>query len=276
MPVPINHRRAGTGPVVVLLHPVGLDLTFWAEIASQLEPDFDVICVDLAGHGDSPDPEPPASLASYADDVVCLLERLAVERTAVVGLSFGGMIAQEIALRRPDLVAGLVACGCPSRFPDEIRPSLAERGAAAERGGMAAVIEPTLARWFSPTFLEIGGAERVRRRLLSQSVAGWAAGWRAISALNTRPRLAGIQAPATCIAGGRDEAVPEALVREMANAIPGARLCVLPGAPHMMHLEDPEPFNAALAAALRAMNEPRVEGDGLPLPVCQTSQRRAS
>jgi 3-oxoadipate enol-lactonase len=250
----LHHVRTGTGPWAVLLHPIGLDLTFWRATADALASSRSVVAVDLPGHGLSPAAQAGATVADYADDVARLLRAIGVERAEVVGLSFGGMIAQELALRHPDLVSCLVPCGCPSRFADDIRPNIAERGAAAERGGMAAVLEPTLARWFTPDFLAAGEAEPVRRRLLSDDVGGWAHGWRAIAGLDTHSRLAGLRVPAICIAGARDEAVPPRLVEEMAAAIPGAEFRVVPGAPHMMHVEGRDAFLSVLLPALR---EPR-------------------
>lgn len=235
----------GTGPTVVLLHPIGLDATFWGLVSGALESAFRVVSIDLAGHGQSPAASPSHCLADYADDVARMVETLGPPVT-VVGLSFGGMIAQVLAIRHPALVARLVLCGCPCTFNASLRPVIAARGTAAEEGGMDAVVEPTLARWFTPAYLAGGGAEKVRQRLLSDDVAGWATGWRAIAAHDSADALASVRAPALCIAGELDQSVPPAAVSALSARLPGSQYEVMPGGSHMMHIENAEAFVQAL------------------------------
>lgn len=240
----------GNGPTVVLLHPIGLDGTFWGPVAAALSSAFRVVAIDLAGHGQSPPASADAGLADYADDVARTLERFAPPVT-VVGLSFGGMIAQVLAIRHPGLVARLVLCGCPCTFDASLRPVIAARGAAAEQGGMEAVAEPTLARWFTPVYLAGSGAEKVRQRLLSDDVSGWATGWRAIAAHDTADALASVRAPALCIAGELDQSVPPAAVSALSARLPGSLYEVIPGGSHMMHIENVEAFAQALMRFIR-------------------------
>ena len=245
----------GNGPTVVLLHPIGLDATSWGPVSGALKSAFRVVAVDLAGHGQSPPAPADHGLADYADDVARIVETLGPPVT-VVGLSFGGMIAQVLAIRHPALVGRLVLCGCPCTFDASLRPVIAARGTAAEQGGMGAVAEPTLGRWFTPAYLAGGGAETVRQRLLSDDVAGWATGWRAIAAHDAADALASVGVPALCIAGELDQSVPAAAVSALSARLPSSQYEVIPGGCHMMHIENA----AALVQALRRFIPGQADG----------------
>jgi 3-oxoadipate enol-lactonase len=252
-PLTLHRRAEGEGPLVVLLHPVGLDGTFWGELpASLARGGRRVLSLDLAGHGLSPGVPRPRPIEAYADDVAASIREAGGGRpAAVVGLSFGGMVAQVLALRHPGAVSALVPCGCGGDFAEELRPVLRERGLAAERGGMEAVIEPTIERWFTPEFRQDAAVQRVRARLLANEVAGWSAGWHAIAGLSATPHLGRVAVPTLVIAGERDVATPPAVSEAtVARAIPGARFCVLPGAPHMMQVERAAEYAAAVSGFL--------------------------
>ncbi|MGB8185359.1 MAG: alpha/beta hydrolase, partial [Pseudolabrys sp.] len=181
----LHHKIGGTGPHVILLHPVGLDLTFLEPVAADLCRSFTVLSVDLRGHGHSPASPPARSLDDYADDVHVLLDACGFAPAAVAGFSFGGMVAQHLALKYPKDVAALAICACPSTLKPENRVIAAERGAQAERDGMGIVLDATLDRWFTPEFRASGAADAARDRLLSDNVEAWAQAWRAMAAIDT-------------------------------------------------------------------------------------------
>ncbi|MDJ0390867.1 alpha/beta fold hydrolase [Roseomonas sp. E05] len=248
----LEGQLEGEGPPVILLHAVGLDGRFWGPLPAALAGSRRVLSLDLAGHGRSPAVSRPRPIADYAEDVAATIRQLGAGPAAVLGLSFGGMVAQELTLRHPELVSALIACGCGGDFPAELRPVLRERGHAAENGGMAAVLQPTLERWFTPGFRADPAVQRVRNRLLSTDAAGWSCGWHAIAGFSATPRLGGVAVPTLVIAGEQDAAAPPTLAeRTIVRAVPGARLAVLPGAPHMMQIECGEAFTAAVAGFLR-------------------------
>ena len=103
---------SGNGPDLVLLHPVGLDHTFWESLAAAASRDHRVLRVDLRGHGRSPAAERGTSVEDYADDVHAAIGQHCRGAATVLGLSFGGMLAQVLALRHSNAVAALVLCGC--------------------------------------------------------------------------------------------------------------------------------------------------------------------
>lgn len=246
MPRDLYSTRIGSGRPMVLLHPIGLDGSFWKDVQEEFSGAYEVTAIDLAGRGKSLSPPVGYRLSDYADDVAAFMAGLKAP-ALVVGLSFGGMLAQVLSVRHPKLVSELVLCGCPCRFDDALRPLIAERGILAEKKGMGAVVDATLDRWFTPAFRESEAIKAVKQRLLSNAVDGWAIGWRAISDLDTTDVLKTIKVPTLCIAGGEDQSVPPAAVAEIAQRISGAEITVIPEASHMMHIENSIAFNRALA-----------------------------
>jgi len=246
----LHQTIAGAGPRVLLLHPVGIDQIFLQPLAALLSPRYRVMCMDLRGHGHSPLLPLANGLEDFADDVHATLVQERFAPCTVVGFSFGGMVAQTLALRYPADVAALVPCACPCTLTAENRVIAAARAADAERDGMAAVLEATLDRWFTPAFRNSGGDAAVREHLLARDPRGWAQGWRAIARIDNLPLLPTIRVPALCIAGELDKSSPPQIVSAIASAIPGAGFKVIPGAPHMLLIEQPQAVARELIAFL--------------------------
>ena len=236
----LNFKLGGRGPPVALLHPVGLDLTFLAPVADILRREFTVLTVDQRGHGKSPAATSTHSLVDYSDDLHALLTQLALKPAAVVGFSFGGMVAQELALKYSQDVSALVICASRASLPAEARDIARTRGDDARKRGMGDVLNATLDRWFTPAFRAAGKDDAARARLLSDQVEGWAQAWYAMADVDTLPRLSGLRTPTLCLAGELDQSSPPEVVKEMAAAIPEAHYAELRGAPHMLFLEQPE------------------------------------
>jgi 3-oxoadipate enol-lactonase len=172
---------------------------------------------------------------------------LGITRAHIAGLSFGGMVAQTLAIEHQGMCASLIAAACSSTIPEEARAARAERGRLAIREGMSTVVPSTLERWFTADFIRAGGADPTRHKLLQQNVQGWHAAWEAISRLDTVPGLRDLKIPCLCIAGELDQATAVAAVRLMTQSIDGAKFEMLSGAPHMMQIECPD----ALAGIVR-------------------------
>lgn len=228
---------------LVLLPPVGLDERCW----DWLDLPGPAVRHVYPGFGRRPRDSRPADLDTWADEVAGLGDG---EPLDLVGISMGSMVAQHLAVRHPDRVNSLLlACTGGSADP----ATALARAAAAEADGMAGVLESTLQRWFTPAALaarpEHPGVGYARATLLALDPASWAAGWRAIARHDVLAGLTAVTAPTTCIAGRSDQSAPPDRVRRLAAAIPGASLATLDG-PHMIHLENPAEFSAALAAHL--------------------------
>jgi 3-oxoadipate enol-lactonase len=246
----LHHQIDGHGARVLLLHPVGLDLTAFDALVTEMRGRYQILRVDLRGHGRSPTAAAPLDLADYAADVHETLTALQFAPAAVVGFSFGGMIAQTLVLDHGSDVSALVVGACPATLGDDARAAMIERGAAAERGGMAAVVDSTLQRWFTQSFLDSGAADAIRQRLLQDDERAWAAAWSAIARLDTLPRLHDVVVPTLCLAGEHDVSAPPRVVQAVADAIPRARFGVIEGAPHMLFIERPHDTAAEIVSFL--------------------------
>jgi pimeloyl-ACP methyl ester carboxylesterase len=108
----LNYELGGNGPHVVLLHPIGLGLSFLSPVASILRQEFTVLTLDQRGHGESRMSVPMSSLEDYADDLHKLLYEINFAPAAIAGSSFGGMVAMVSALKYPKAVSALAICAC--------------------------------------------------------------------------------------------------------------------------------------------------------------------
>ncbi len=249
----LHYRIEGQGPVVLLLHPVGLDLTWWEPQVEALRSEFQVLRLDFRGHGESAIASPPYTLVDFANDAHALLEALKLAPAHVIGLSLGGMVAQVLALEYPADVRSMVLAGTLCTLPAAARQAMRARGEAAEQGGRAAVVQPTIERWFTGGFLESPLVAQCRQCLLTNEVGAWAATWRAIAELDTLPRLSEIRASTLVTTGDADVSTPVAAAQIIADHIPGAILKVMPGAPHMAPYERPDLFNPLVLEFLRSV-----------------------
>ena len=167
MTVDLNHRIDGSGPHVLLLHAVGMDLTLLEALATIMAKDFTVLRVDLRGHGKSPY-VPANTLEDYADDVHALLTKLKFAPCGVAGFAMGGLVTQALAVKYPQDTRALVIANVNHAQTKESFAALMGRVADAQRLGMAAIMDVTMERWFNAPFRAKGGDAPVRARLLAK------------------------------------------------------------------------------------------------------------
>jgi len=239
---------AGAGLTIVLSHALGCDAMMWDGLANALARDHRVVCYDHRGHGGSATPPGPYTLEAMADDAARLIDELGHGPVVFAGLSLGGMVAQVLALRHPDKLRGLVVANSSSAYPDAGRAAWDQRIVAIREGGLEAVADAAMQRWFHPGVHNEQPATiaRWRERVVTQDAAGYIACCEAIRELNTLPLLGQLKLPTLVIAGELDEATPPAMSEQMAAAIPGARLQVLAQASHLSVLEQPLAFEQAV------------------------------
>jgi 3-oxoadipate enol-lactonase len=238
----------------VLAHALGCDLSMWDELAAHLAAHGRVVRYDQRGHGRSAPAEGPLTMASLADDAAGLIDELNLGPVVWIGLSMGGMVGQELALRHPAQVEGLVLANTTFGYPPEARDGWAQRITAIRAGGLEAVVDVALQRWFHEAF-RAARPEVVahwRARVLACDAASYVACCQAIAEMDTTARLPRIAAPTLVIAGALDQGTPPAMARTIAAGIPGARLDVLEGASHLSVLEQPAAFRRALDDGLLA------------------------
>lgn len=248
-----------TGPrgnsTVVLIHPVGYDLTYWGDQIDALQPFHDVIAVDLPGHGRSTGGPAECDFGKISVMLAGLIKAVSDRPVHVIGISVGGMIAQSLVLAYPSLVRSLCLIGTASTFPAEARAAMFVRAEAVEQGGMQAVLPASLDRWFTgqtrarrPDLIE-----RVSRTLLADDPAVHAAMWRMIATFEVRDRLHEIGCPTLVLVGDQDPSTPPAMAEVLAENIPGARKVLLANTSHIAMLESPDAVNQALLSFLAAL-----------------------
>lgn len=247
----VRYVAAGDGPVVTLLHPIGLTHGWW-EPHLRILRGFRVLAPSLRGHGETGRGRAPLTLDGLARDVIGWWDAIGVSRSHVAGVSMGGMVAQGVAVAAPERVASLVLVATMARCDAAARAAMAERAAAAETD-MAAVTEQTLTRWFTSVPSSAGElVARARATLMANDAHTHADCWRAIAALDYAGRLAGVAAPALVLHPERDASVSAAAAEALTAALPAGRLEVVPGAGHVFPFERVEAFAAKLAAEATA------------------------
>ena len=242
-------------PTIVFSNSLGTDQRIWRDVVVRLVGKAGIVTYDKRGHGLSGMGEPPYAMEDHVGDLAALLDHLGGRPAIVCGLSVGGLIAQGLALARPDLVAGLVLCDTGMKIGDEAvwHPRIE----AVEAGGMEAIGDATMERWFTADFHAARAAELAlyRAMLVRQPPEGYTGTARAILATDHRERAPSIAVPTLCVVGDDDRATPPSLVAEMAKAIPGARYEVIKGAGHLPCIEQPEALAAIIEAFLALMGE---------------------
>lgn len=254
-----SHRVSGPGtaPVVVLTGSLGTDLSMWEPQVAVLERRFRVVCCDVRGHGASPVPSGPYSIADLGGDLLALLDHLELDRVSLCGLSIGAMISLWAAARAPERVQRLIACCTSARFDPEARAAYRERAITVRAEGLEPVADGVLARWFTPAFAAARPAvvARMRAGLLATSPEGYAACCEALAALDLRSELGAITAPTLVLAGEEDSATPPEHGRAIAQAIPGAELELVASAAHLASIERAELVSALIVRFLQPEEE---------------------
>jgi len=246
----------GQGAPLLLSHALGLDGGMWDGLAAGLAARHEVLRYDHRGHGGSAVPAGPYDMDALVDDAARVIREWGAGPVVWVGLSLGGMVGQGLAIRHPELVRALVLANTTSRYPEAAQAGWAQRIAAVEQGGLAAIADTVMERYFHAGF-RAAHPESVaafRATLLRGSAAGYAATCQAVRAVDWTDRLARIACPTLVIAGALDAGAPVAMSQAIAERIPGARLEVLAEASHLSVVEQPAAFAALLDGFLSGLS----------------------
>jgi 3-oxoadipate enol-lactonase len=238
-------------PWLTCLHSLATRAELWDDQVEELTKTFRVLRIDARGHGGSDPAEGPYSFEQMARDVVAIWDRLAIEKSAVLGLSMGGMTAFGLALDHASRVTRIVAADCRSDAPDFFRNMWAERQKVLAEQGIETIAEITLPTWLTEETRKSrpDQVERVRNMILKTSPEGYLGATEALRALNYKHRLAAIRCP-TCLVVGESDGPHPAEMRSMAEHIPGVRFAEIPAAAHLANVENPEAFNRVVCSFL--------------------------
>jgi 3-oxoadipate enol-lactonase len=238
-------------PVVLMAHSIGTTRELWERQLTALVARYRVVRYDARGHGRSSAPAGEYSLDQLGRDAIAVLDAAGVARAHVLGLSLGGLTAMWLGLHAPERVERLVLANTAARIGT--RDRWIERIAQVRGGGMDAVVDLAIGRWFSEAFRARAGdtVSAFRRLLLGCSPVGYAGCCAVLRDVDLREEIARIAAPALIIAGTEDQATTLADAELMRTRISGARLVTLPAA-HLSNVEQPEAFTRAVLEFLEA------------------------
>jgi 3-oxoadipate enol-lactonase len=250
-------HEAGAGPALVFIHGLGWDHRLWLASLARYERGFRVILGDTRGHGQSDKPPGPYSIAQFADDWIQALDALSVERAIVVGFSQGGMAAQIMAARRPDLVRGLVLACTASHVTPESSAIMAQRVQTQLNEGPRAGAIAAANSIFSPAFIKAHPAyiDDFLSERVAQDQAALLAASQAGKGFDVRDDLPSIRVPVLVIAAEEDRLCSAASLQALAQSLPRARFVQIRGSGHMAPVEASEQFHDLLDEYLEIVLE---------------------
>ncbi|MCB1516340.1 MAG: 3-oxoadipate enol-lactonase [Hyphomicrobiaceae bacterium] len=230
---------AKSKPTLVFVNPLGSDFRVWRDIIVQLAGDFAMLTYDKRGHGLSDRGGQMMVMEDHVWDLANLLDHVGIQQAFVCGLSIGGMIAQGLAVARPEMVQGLILCDTGHKIGTA--KTWQERIEAVEDEGPEAVADAVIARWFTDEFKDAHAAEvrGFRNMIARQDTYGYIQSCNALAEADLTHVAPEIEAPTLLLCGDQDEVTSPALMHELQGMISGARLELIEGAAHVPAIEKP-------------------------------------
>ena len=250
----LHYRSEGDpqGTPLVLIHSLGTDLRLWDDLIPRLDPTLRLVRFDLRGHGLSADAAGELTLVDFSADLAALLDHLEIDKAVLLGISIGGLIALDFALRNKARVSSLILADTAARIGT---PELWQTRMDTLRvHGMAHLADSILARWFASDFAAGYPTQfqGLRTLFTRNSVAGYTAACAALRDADLRAEVSQIIVPALVLCGAQDAATPPEVVQELAGSLPNADFAILPGAGHTPPIEQPQIMADQINAFLRA------------------------
>ncbi len=251
--LPFHCRIEGAegAPWLVFSNSLMTDLSLWDAQVAAFAGRFRILRYDQRGHGRTGVPADDCTMAQLADDLLALLAACGIARAHLVGISMGAATCLGAAQRAPQTVARLVMADGQAATAPGGAQAWEERMALARADGMAALVEPTLGRWFTPATLKADGAgvQHVGAMIAATPLPGFLRAVSALQAFDFQAGLDTLPCPALMLAGASDGALP-ATLRTLAARVPNGRFTEIADAGHLPNIEQPGAFNAALAEFL--------------------------
>jgi len=242
----VAYQQVGNGPALVFLHGFSLDSRSWRPQLEGLSDIFTVIAWDAPGAGQSQDPLESFGIDDWANTLAGVLDAAGVRQAHVIGLSWGGLLAQEFYRRYPSRLFSLVLVDTYAGWTGSLTAPVAEQRLQAALNDSALAPSDFVQKYLPGMFSETAGGD-IRRELGTIMSDFHPTGFRlmatALAHADTRPLLATINVPTLLIWGDADARSPLSVGQAMCVAIPGARLEIINGAGHLANLERPHEFN---------------------------------
>jgi len=236
------------GPPVVFSNSLGTSLHLWDLILPYLPAGLRIVRYDMRGHGQSDVPAAPYTMGQLISDAEAVCDACAVRDAVFVGLSVGGMVAQGLAVKRPDIVRALVLSNTAAKIGN---PKLWEdRINAIRTKGVASASDEIMKRWFSRAFFGTPQMAPWKAMVEATAVDGYTGVSAAIAGTDFYTPTSGLRIPTLGIAGSEDGSTPPDLVRETVDLIPGSQFALMRQAGHLPCVEHPEAYAAHLTSFL--------------------------
>ena len=238
--------EGSTGPALVLGQSLGTSSILWRRAIPLLKEHFTILAVDLPGHGQSPTAREPFTVGELADAVAETAMQAGIGEFHYAGVSLGGQVALELALRHPNRVLGAsIICSSAKIGSEE---AWRDRAATVRRQGTPVMVAGSAERWFAPGFIE--AQPEVSGELLNSLAhaddESYALCCEALAASDIRPRLGEIAVPLLALWGDLDLVITPDEARSVAEAVPGGTDVEIAGAAHLAPVERPEVVASAL------------------------------
>lgn len=252
----VSYREAGQGAALVLLHGFLCDSRCWRQQLGDLSNEFRVIAWDAPGAGLSSDPPDPFTMVDWANCLAAFLDLVGIERAHIVGLSWGGVLAQEFYRQHKSHVLSLILADTYAGWKGSL-PALAveQRLARCERESILPRDE-FAARWVTEMFTDAARADVLKE--MSAIIAdfhplGFRLMARSLAVSDTTDVLPTIMAPTLVLWGDDDRRSSMSIAERLRNAIPNSRLAVIAQAGHVSNMEQPARFNAHVSDFCRSV-----------------------
>ena len=242
----LQYVSFGEGPPVVFIHGLGGSANVWHGVMQAMQQHHHCIALDLRGHGRSQG-RGKFSIDLWVKDIQKLLSTLELSGVSVVGHSLGTLVAQQLAVKAPELVDSLVLVGGISYFSPETSKAYEDRADLVEKDGLDGIVDAWLAGAISPQSHanQSGMAGLLRELILRNDPSNYAKACRALAQV-PQIRRDEIGQPTLVVTGAHDRSTPLGMAEELARAIPVCRVKVLPDVGHWVPLEAPGPLAAAI------------------------------
>jgi 3-oxoadipate enol-lactonase len=252
----MNARVDGAegAPWMVCSNSLSVSLAFWDGLVAAFGPRFRILRYDQRGHGKSDAPAGAFSMDDLAGDLLALLDCFQVDKAVLVGVSMGCVTVARCAARAPARCLGLVGCDGQWRSAPGAAAMWEERFALVRAGGMDAMAEPTVRRWFQPGFFAKAPDEvkRIKAMVAATKPEGYFGCAKALQNYDFSADYPALSTPALFLAGAQDGDLP-GVMKEMADVTPGSRLQIIDKCGHLPNIEQPETFCKALDGFVREL-----------------------
>ena len=252
--ITINYQIDGpdNGPCLVFSNSLATTIAMWDEQAAALKDKFRVLRYDQRGHGATDAPAGRYPFDTLLADALGLLDALSIRKAHFAGLSMGGATALGLAEKYPDRFDRIIVCDSPCQSTPQSSQQWEERIVVASKKGMAALVEPTIARWFPAEIVAKNPphVDKVRGMIRDTPVNGFIGCAAALGAHDYASAVASVKCPVLFLVGEKD--APGPAMRKLNEKLAGSHFVELPGAGHISNLDRPAEFSRAIRDFLTA------------------------